>query len=131
MEQLVKLWCDTHKSITNYSIPNIPVLINETHLIKWELREEDKSDFENWFPIYTNCTGINHTTYYYNLNEDSMDHGRILGMWCYCFSNNIEIKIVAQSMNEFLSNPKYCSLIGRSNDYYNGLKISLVTDFEL
>ena len=56
MEQLVKQWCNTHKSITDYSIPNIPVLIKESYLIEWELREEDKSDFENWLPIYTNCT---------------------------------------------------------------------------
>lgn len=131
MEQLVKQWCNTHKSITDYSIPNIPVLIKESHLIEWELREEDKSDFENWLPIYTNCTGVNYTTYYYNLNKQSLDHGKILGMWAHCFSGDIDILIVAQSVEEFTTNPKYRSLIGRSNDYSNGLKVSFMTDYEL
>ena len=131
MEQLIKQWCRTHPSIIDYSVPNIPVLITETTLTEWELREEDRDDFENWFPIFTNCTGVNYTTYYYNLNKKSLDYGKILGLWCHCLGGDMEIKMIAQSMDEFLANPKYSSLIDRHNDNSSGLKVSFMSDFEL
>jgi hypothetical protein len=131
MEQLIELWCNNHPSVTNHSIPTIPVLITKDSLTAWELREEDRADFENWFPIYVNGTGVHYTVYYYNLNKNHVDHGKILGMWCHCFSGDIEIKIVAKSIDEFMSNPKYASRISRSGDYSNGLKVSIMSDCEL
>lgn len=131
MEQLVELWCKKHPSISDYSIPDIDVLITEDILSEWEIRKEDKDDFENWFPIFTNCTGVNYTTYYYNLNKQSPDHGKILGLWCHCASSEIQVEIVAQTLDEFLSNPKYVSRIKRMNQYTNEFKISTLLDWEL
>ena len=131
MEQLVRTWCNTHPQVIDHSIPNIPVLINENTLIAWELREEDKDDYYDWFPIYSNGTGVHYTTYYYNLNKKSLDHGKILGLWCHCGSGEIKIKIVAQTIEEYLLNPKYASLISRSGMYSNGMKVSFMSDREL
>ena len=127
MEQSIKLWCEYHPSITDYSIPNIPVLITEKYLMDWELREEDRNDFQDWFPIYNNCTGVNYNTYYYNLNKNSQLHGKILGMWCHCFSGEVEVKMIAQSVEKFLANPKYANMISRRNDYHGGLKVSFMS----
>ena len=129
MEKLVKLWLDKHPSVTEYSIPNIDVLITEEDLVAWEMRKEERYDFANWIPIFTNCTGVSNSTYYYNLNKNSHEYGKILGLYC-CYED-IECKIVSESLNEFLSNPKYESMIKRRNDYTNCLKVSLLSDTEL
>lgn len=131
MEQLVKIWCKNHPSIIDYSIPGMDPCISEDTLSNWEIREEDKDDFENWFPIFTNCTGVHYTTYYYNLNNQSSDSGKILGLWCHCGSGEVNVEIVAQTLDEFLSNPKYQSRIKRMNDHTGPFKISILSDFEL
>lgn len=131
MDHLVNKWCKSHPSIVDYSIPNMDVLITEKTLTNWEIREEDKEDFENWFPIFSNGTGVNFTTYYYNLNKQSSDHGKILELWCHCGSGEVVVEIVAQTLDEFLTNLKYASRIKRMNDSCNGLKISVMSDFEL
>ena len=131
MQELVKIWCDNHPTVVEYSIPNINTLIKKSDLKSWELVSKDKEDFENWIPIYTNCTGVNYTTYYYNLNKKSPDHGKILGLWAHCCSDDTEIKIVAETIDEFLAIPKYASMIRRKDDFDGVFKVSLLSDFEL
>lgn len=131
MEDLIKIWCQDHPSVVEYSIPNFPVLISQNALPMWELRAEDQADFADWFPIYVNGTGVNYTVYYYNCNKESENHGKILGMWCHCFSGDIQIKHIADSVKDFLEIPKYQSMIGRRDNYSNGLKLSIMSDFEL
>jgi len=130
MEQFVETWCNLY-SIPEYSIPNIKRFMNINEIGEWIIREEDRDDHLDWFPIFSNCTGTNYCTYYYNVNKDSSDHGKILGLWTDCYSEHIEFKMVGDSIDEFLENPKYQSLIARRNDYDNGIKISLIGDGDL
>lgn len=131
-EEIRKEWSKlADRSEEEYSLPSL-CHVPSHRLCEWQIYEADRPDWQDWIPIFSNCTGVSFSTYYENCNLKSPDFRRILGLWVHVASGETDIKMIAESASEFKANPKYASLISRAQQVdHNGFKLSHMSDFDL